>query len=70
MGINEKPIFNGYGFHTWQVKLKEYLMEKGLWGIITTKVGKNLTAAQQRERNLRDEKALGILFNILVLQMT
>ena len=29
--------------------------------MITTEVGENLTAAQQRERNLRDEKALGIL---------
>lgn len=53
-------MFNGVGFHTWQVKVKGYLMKKGLWSIITTD-GENLTAPQQRERQLKDEKALGIL---------
>ena len=61
MGNNDISIFNGLGFHTWQVKLKGYLMKKGLWSIITTEAGDNLTTPQLRERNLKDEKALGIL---------
>ena len=61
MGNNDISIFNGLGFHTWHVKLKGYLMKKGLWSIITTKAGDNLIAPQLRETNLKDEKALGIL---------
>lgn len=61
MGLNDVSIFNGVGFHTWQVKLKGYLMKKGLWSIITTEGGGNLTAQQQREYTQKDEKALGIL---------
>ena len=33
--------------------------------MITTKTGDNLTAPQLRERNLKDEKALGILLTIV-----
>lgn len=36
-------------------------MKKGLWSIITTEGGGNLTAQQQREYTQKDEKALGIL---------
>ena len=60
MGNSDIAMFSGIGFHTWQVKLKGYLMKKGLWSIITTDA-QNLTAAQLRERQLKDEKALGIL---------
>ena len=61
MGNNDISIFNGVGFHTWQVKLKGYLMKKGLWSIITSVGGKNLTAPQQRKLKQKGEKALGIL---------
>ena len=61
MGNKDISIFNGLDFHTWQVKLKGYLMKKGVWSIITTEAGDNLTTPQLRERNLKDEKALGIL---------
>lgn len=61
MGNKDISVFNGVGFHTWQVKLKGYLMKKGLWSMITSEAGVNLTAPQQREFNLKDEKALGIL---------
>ena len=60
MGNSDIAMFNGVGFHTWQVKLKGHLMKKGLWSIITTE-GENLTVAQQCERQMKDEKALGIL---------
>ncbi|KAI5061584.1 hypothetical protein GOP47_0024089, partial [Adiantum capillus-veneris] len=60
MGNKEIAMFNGIGFHTWQVKLKGHLMRKGLWSIITTDA-QNLTAQQIRERQAKDEKALGIL---------
>ena len=35
-------------------------MKKGLWSIITTE-GENLAVAQQREPQMKDKKALGIL---------
>ena len=61
MGNNDISIFNGVGFHTWQVKLTGYLMKKGLWSIINSIGGQNLTAPQQRELKEKNEKALDIL---------
>ena len=57
---NNVNLFNGVGFHTWQVKVKGYLMKKGLWSMITFD-GKNLTVQQQRERMFKDKRAFGIL---------
>lgn len=34
MGKDDISIFNGEVFHTWQIKLKGYLMKKNLWGIV------------------------------------
>lgn len=31
-------IFKGVGFHTWQVKVKGYLMKKGLWSVISSNI--------------------------------
>lgn len=63
MGNDNLSIFNGVGFHTWQVKVKGYLMKKGLWSIITSNIDEENppSRAQQRELQIKDEKALGIL---------
>ena len=63
MGKDDICMFNGVGFHTWQVKVKGYLMRKGLWSVIATEVEDEtqLSRAQQRELQIKDEKALGIL---------
>ena len=62
MGKDELATFNGVGFHTWQVKVKGHLMRKGLWSVITTQMDEPRgNQAQQRDFQIKDEKALGIL---------
>ena len=61
MGKDELATFNGVGFHTWQVKVKGHLMRKGLWSVITTQIDEPRNQAQQRDFQVKDEKALGIL---------
>ena len=62
MGKDELATFNGVGFHTSQVKVKGHLMRKGLWSVITTQIDEPRgNQAQQREFQIKDEKALGIL---------
>lgn len=63
MGNDNISTFNGVGFHTWQVKVKGYLMKKGLWSVITSNVDEENppSRAQLKEMQIKDEKALGIL---------
>ena len=61
MGKDELATFNGVGFHTWQVKVKGHLMRKGLWSVITTQIDEPRNQEQQRDFQIKDGKALGIL---------
>ena len=63
MGNDNLSIFNGVGFHTWQVKVKGHLMKKGLWSVITSIIVEDNppTRAQLKELQMKYEKALGIL---------
>ena len=72
MGKDNICMFNGVGFHTWQVKVKGLLMKKGLWSVITTEVEEEnqLSRAQHREMQLKDEKALGITLTSYLDQAT
>ena len=67
MGKEELAKFTGQGFHTWQSKVKGYLMRKNLWAIAkplgereTTESRANLTRFQER-----DEQAFGVLLTAL-----
>ena len=57
----------GIGFHTWQVKLKGYLMKKGLWGVVKP-MGEGETVqtrANTTQFQAKDEQALGIIITSL-----
>ena len=60
-------VFTGIGFHTWQVKLRGYLMKKGLWGVVKPLVGEETIQTRARETNFksRDEQALGVIITSL-----
>ena len=55
--------FDGQGFHTWQVKLKGYLMKKNLWSVVKPMAqGENpTTRAAQAQFTQRDKQALGVI---------
>lgn len=61
--------FNGQGFHTWQTKVKGYLMKKNLWSIVKIKVEDETTSVSTRAmtaaNQARDEQALGIIITAL-----
>ena len=67
MGYEGIIVFSGVGFHTWQMKVKGYLMKKGLWSLV--KLGGEIETATSTTATWgatsafasRDEKALGIL---------
>ncbi|KAH7306236.1 hypothetical protein KP509_22G003000 [Ceratopteris richardii] len=67
--MSEKPLdkFNGQGFHTWQTKIKGYLMTKQLWSV-TKPLAPNETLEHRRGLPYfteKDEQALGMLLNSL-----
>ena len=55
--------FEGFGFHTWQVKVKGMLMKKGLWGIVKPLSPMEIvtTPAQAAHFHTQAEKALGLI---------
>ena len=66
---NTKGIdqFSGIGFHTWQVKLRGYLMRKGLWSVVKplSDGETKQTRAQTSHFSSMDEQALGIIITSL-----
>lgn len=66
--------FNGEGFHTWQIKLRGYLMKKNLWAIVKSPInaqdqeGTHTRASTSTLSTLaisKDEQALGIIITTL-----
>ena len=57
--------FNGVGFHTWQTKIKGYLMKKNLWGVISLGEEASNTRASTSQNQARDEQALGVIITSL-----
>lgn len=57
-------IFNGFGFLTWQVKVKSHLIKKSLWNVVKP-IEKELdiwrTRAQVVQFNTKHKKALGLI---------
>ena len=68
MGKGDLSKFKGEGFHTWQTKVKGYLMKKNLWSIVKPNpageegTSTRTSTAQTRDR---DEQALGIIITSL-----
>ena len=63
MGNGDIVIFSGVDFHTWQVKVKGYLMKKGLWSVVKPQGEVESTFATRGQNNSfasQDQKALGI----------
>ena len=64
MGDKGVEKFNGEGFHTWQTKLRGYLMKKQLWSVVKPRVSEpstseaTLTRAQLAQEQAKDEQAL------------
>ena len=68
MGKDEINKFNGEGFHTWQVKLRGYLMKKNLWAITKTSPQEGTqtrASASSTQTTFQDEQALGIIITAL-----
>ena len=65
MRRGEIVIFSGVGFPTWQVKVKGYLMKKGLWSVVKLEgeIETNTikTRGDSSAFSSRGKKALGIL---------
>lgn len=67
MGKGDITKFKGEGLHTWQTKVKGYLMKKNLWSIVKPNpveegTSTRTSTAQTRDR---DEQALGIIITSL-----
>lgn len=58
-------LFEGTSFHTWQVKLKAQLMQKGKWGVVNGTDEKTNTREGGLAWQVRDEKAQGIIIRWL-----
>ena len=60
-------VFTGIEFHTWQVKLRGYLMKKSLWNVVKplSQTDTRQSRAQQPNFQSRDEQALGIIITSL-----
>lgn len=67
MGKGDIDKFKGEGFHTWQTKVKGYLMKKGLWGVISAQgeFEGTQTRASTLHNKERDEQALGVIITSL-----
>ena len=72
MGKDEINKFNGEGFHTWQVKLRGYLMKKNLWAIVKTSINtqdgtqtRASASTLSAQSVTQDEQALGIIITAL-----
>ena len=72
MGKDDITKFNGEGFHTWQTKLRGYLMKKNLWAVVNTNEPSNegtttraSASTQSTQFIARDEQALGIIITAL-----
>ena len=67
MGKESIDKFMGNGFHTWQSKVKGYLMKKNLWGVVKP-LGENERIKMQSSMakfQEKDEQAYGILLTSL-----
>ena len=67
MGKDSIDKFTRMGFHTWQSKIKGYLMKKHLWSIVNP-LGENErmeTRASMARFQEKDEQAFGILLTSL-----
>ena len=67
MGKDNIDKFTGIGFHTWQSKIKGYLMKKNLWSIVKP-LGENErmeTRASMARFQEKDQQAFGILLTSL-----
>ena len=67
MGKESIDKFIGHGFHTWQSKIKGYLMKKNLWAVVkplseNERVETRATMAKFQEK---DEQAYGVLLTSL-----
>ena len=67
MGKESIDKFTGHGFHTWQSKIKGYLMKKNLWAVVkplseNERVETRATMAKFQEK---DEQAYGVLLTSL-----
>ncbi|KAH7437110.1 hypothetical protein KP509_05G056600 [Ceratopteris richardii] len=67
MGKDSLAMFNDDGFHTWKVKVKGYLMKKGLWSVVKQNGETEASSSKGKDHNFsqRDEKALGVLISSL-----
>ena len=67
MGNEMHAKFNGIGFHTWQTRVRGYLMKKNLWGVVKPLAeGESMqTRAQLAQFTSKDEQALGIILTAL-----
>ena len=67
MGKGDLSKFKGEGFHTWQTKVKGYLMKKNLWGVVkpNTEEEGTSTRASTAQTKDKDEQALGIIITSL-----
>ncbi|KAI5060783.1 hypothetical protein GOP47_0025203 [Adiantum capillus-veneris] len=75
MGDKGIEKFNGEGFHTWQTKLRGYLMKKCLWSVISIALEKQAepdgvhtrasTLKASAQYLAKDEQALGIIITSL-----
>ena len=65
MGKESIDKFKGFGFHTWQTKVKGYLMKKNLWAVISQGEEGSSTRASSSQQQSRDEQALGIIITAL-----
>ena len=67
MGKDTIDKFKGVGFHTWQTKIKGYLMKKLLWAVINPPEEMEIIHFRAATAQLRDkdEQALGIIITAL-----
>ena len=69
MGKDTIDKFKGEGFHTWQTKIKGYLMKKGLWEAVMISPPAEIevihTRASASQLRDKDEQALGIIITSL-----
>lgn len=67
MGKGDIDKFKGEGFHTWQTKIKGYLMKKCLWVVISPPVEMEIihTRASSSQLREKDQQALGIIITAL-----
>ena len=67
MGKDSIDKFTGMGFHTWQSKIKGYLMKKNLWSIVkpfweSERIKTRASTARLQEK---DEQAFEIFLTSL-----